>query len=238
MKFEDGRTGSVSATLTIVEAKLHLAAACRGQFPLNTRTSGEVILRHQEHQSAFRRRRKPDRYLVQCQRARNPAPSSAPAAPGKELHALTASTASIHRPEGSITFRGQTFQSYEQPPGGRDGRVRTSRNLALFKGMSVIDNIMTVRNLKIKATSSYRPCASAPAQREEMQHREFVEHVIDFLSKSRLYRKTPVGSSHGLQSAWTWAAHQPWNLRFCCWTSHGRHERGKKSRTCAASSSM
>ena len=80
------------------------------------------------------------------------------------------------------------------------GVARTFQNLALFKGMSVLDNIMTGRNLQAsKATCSCRRCASARPQREEMRHREFVEHIIDFL-EIQAHRKTPVGQlPYGLQ---------------------------------------
>ncbi len=77
--------------------------------------------------------------------------------------------------------------------------ARTFQNLALFKGMSVIDNIMTGRNLKIKSNLLLQALRIGPAQREEMQHREFVEHIIDFL-EIQAFRKTPVGQlPYGLQ---------------------------------------
>jgi branched-chain amino acid transport system ATP-binding protein len=53
--------------------------------------------------------------------------------------------------EGSITFRGQTFSHMNSRQVAEMGVARTFQNLALFKGMSVIDNIMTGRNLKIKS---------------------------------------------------------------------------------------
>ena len=62
------------------------------------------------------------------------------------------------------------------------GIARTFQNIALFKGMSVLDNIMTGRNLHMKTQpASGRRCASGPAEREEIEHREVVERIIDFL---------------------------------------------------------
>ncbi|MBX4420918.1 ABC transporter ATP-binding protein, partial [Mycobacterium tuberculosis] len=79
------------------------------------------------------------------------------------------------------------------------GVARTFQNLALFKGMSVIDNIMTGRNLQIKSGILMQALRLGPAQREEIRHREFVEHIIDFL-EIQAYRKTPVGQlPYGLQ---------------------------------------
>ena len=72
------------------------------------------------------------------------------------------------------------------------GIGRTFQNLALFKGMSVIDNIMTGRNLKIKSNLLLQALRIGPAEREEIRHREYVEHIIDFL-EIQAFRKTPVG---------------------------------------------
>ena len=65
--------------------------------------------------------------------------------------------------EGSITFRGQTLATMNSRQVAEMGVARTFQNLALFKGMSVIDNLMTGRNLKIAATCSCRRCAWGPA---------------------------------------------------------------------------
>ena len=110
----------------------------------------------------------------------------------------------VYQPqEGSIVFRGQTFSQMNSRQVAEMGIARTFQNLALFKGMSVVDNIMTGRNLRIKSNlfmqAIRNPFGIGGAQREEEQHREFVEHIIDFL-EIQAYRKTPVGQlSYGLQ---------------------------------------
>ena len=101
--------------------------------------------------------------------------------------------------EGSISFRGQTFSHMNSRQVAEMGIARTFQNLALFKGMSVIDNIMTGRNLHIKSNLFMQALRIGPAQREEEEHREFVEHIIDFL-EIQAHRKTPVGQlPYGLQ---------------------------------------
>ena len=101
--------------------------------------------------------------------------------------------------QGSITFRGQTFSHMNSRQVAEMGIGRTFQNLALFKGMSVIDNIMTGRNLKIKSNLLLQALRIGPAEREEIRHREFVEHIIDFL-EIQAFRKTPVGQlPYGLQ---------------------------------------
>ena len=101
--------------------------------------------------------------------------------------------------EGSITFRGQTFAHMNSRQVAEMGVARTFQNLALFKGVSVIDNIMTGRNLKMKCNLLQQAFHLGPARREELAHREFVENIIDFL-EIQAYRKTPVGQlPYGLQ---------------------------------------
>jgi len=101
--------------------------------------------------------------------------------------------------EGSITFRGQTFKHMNSRQVAEMGVARTFQNLALFKGMSVIDNLMTGRNLRIKSNLLLQALRWGPAEREEAEHREKVERIIDFL-EIQAHRKTPVGQlPYGLQ---------------------------------------
>ncbi len=104
-----------------------------------------------------------------------------------------------HPQEGTITFRGQSFRDMKSRQVAEMGVARTFQNLALFKGMSVLDNIMSGRNLRIKSNLFMQALRVGPAEREEMRHREYVEHIIDFL-EIQAFRKTPVGQlPYGLQ---------------------------------------
>jgi branched-chain amino acid transport system ATP-binding protein len=79
------------------------------------------------------------------------------------------------------------------------GIARTFQSLALFKGMSVLDNIMTGRNLKMKTNIFQQAIRWGAAEREEIAHREKVEQIIEFLEIQQ-HRKTPVGRlPYGLQ---------------------------------------
>jgi len=101
--------------------------------------------------------------------------------------------------QGQITFRGQTFSHMDSHQVAVMGVARTFQNLALFKGMSVLDNIMTGRNLRIKSNLLLQAIRFGPAEREEFEHRRKVEEIIDFL-EIQAYRKTPVGQlPYGLQ---------------------------------------
>jgi branched-chain amino acid transport system ATP-binding protein len=114
----------------------------------------------------------------------------------------------VYQPqEGSITLRGQTFRHMNPRQVAEMGIARTFQNLALFKGMSVLDNLMTGRNLRMKSgllAQAFRspwcnPLGWGGAEREESEHREVVERLIDFL-EIQAHRKTPVGKlPYGLQ---------------------------------------
>ena len=101
--------------------------------------------------------------------------------------------------QGTISFKGQSFKHMDSHQVATMGIARTFQNLALFKGMSVIDNIMTGRNLKMRTNIFQQALHWGAAAREEVEQRAFVERIIDFL-EIQPYRKTPVGKMpYGLQ---------------------------------------
>jgi branched-chain amino acid transport system ATP-binding protein len=106
----------------------------------------------------------------------------------------------VYQPQqGSIALRGRTFRHMNSRQVAEMGVARTFQNLALFKGMSVLDNIMTGRNLRMKSNLLLQALRFGPAEREEIEHRRVVERIIDFL-EIQPYRKTPVGKMpYGLQ---------------------------------------
>jgi len=101
--------------------------------------------------------------------------------------------------DGQIAFRGQAFSHMNSRQVAEMGVARTFQSLALFKGMSVLDNIMTGRNLRMKTNLFQQALRWGAAEREECEHRLAVEKIIDFL-EIQPYRKTPVGRlPYGLQ---------------------------------------
>ncbi len=107
-----------------------------------------------------------------------------------------------HPDSGSITFKGETRSRMRPHVAAAEGIARTFQNVALFKGMSTLDNIMTGRNLKMSSWATNIISSAiyyGPTQKEEIAHRERAEHVIDFLEIQSI-RKTPVGRlPYGLQ---------------------------------------
>ncbi len=104
-----------------------------------------------------------------------------------------------HPNQGRITYRGVTHAQMRPHEAASRGIARTFQNIALFKGMSVLDNIMTGRTLKMHAGLLAQCLYFGAARREEIEHREKVEQIIDFLQIEHI-RKTPVGRlPYGLQ---------------------------------------
>lgn len=94
--------------------------------------------------------------------------------------------------EGEVWFRGKRRPALRPYQVARLGIARTFQNIALFDGMTVLDNIMTGRLTMMKSGLVSQALWWGPAQREEIEHREKVERIIDFLEIQNL-RKTPVG---------------------------------------------
>ncbi|PCJ76341.1 MAG: ABC transporter ATP-binding protein [Rhodobacteraceae bacterium] len=104
-----------------------------------------------------------------------------------------------HPQEGEIWFRGEKRKPMKPYQIAQQGIARTFQNIALFKGMSTLDNIMTGRFTHMKTNMFWQAVWKGPAEREENLNRDIVEHVIDFLEIQAI-RKTPVGRlPYGLQ---------------------------------------
>ena len=100
---------------------------------------------------------------------------------------------------GRITFKGKTRAKMRPYDAARGGIARTFQNVALFRGMTALDNIMAGRTLKMHRGLFWQLIRFGPALREEVEHRRRVEDIIDFLHIEHI-RKTPVGRlPYGLQ---------------------------------------
>jgi len=101
--------------------------------------------------------------------------------------------------KGKVTYKGRTYRHMRPHEAAVQGIGRTFQNIALFKGMTTLDNIMTGRILKMRASILEQAIYLGRAKREELAHREFVEQIIDFLEIQAI-RTTPVGQlPYGMQ---------------------------------------
>ena len=104
-----------------------------------------------------------------------------------------------HPSEGHIRFEGRDRTRLRPYDVAALGVARTFQNVALFKGMSVLDNIMTGRLLKMHGSFLLEALYWGPAMRQELRHRAFVERIIGFLEIEAI-RKAGAGTlPYGLQ---------------------------------------
>jgi branched-chain amino acid transport system ATP-binding protein len=104
-----------------------------------------------------------------------------------------------HPQHGRISFKGRTRSRMRPYDAARGGIARTFQNVALFKGMTALDNIMAGRTLRMHRGFFWQLIRIGPALREEAEHRYRVEELIDFLRIQHI-RKVPVGKlPYGLQ---------------------------------------
>ncbi|MGP0059086.1 MAG: ABC transporter ATP-binding protein [Beijerinckiaceae bacterium] len=104
-----------------------------------------------------------------------------------------------HPQKGRILFNGQARRRMKPFEAASQGIARTFQNVALFKGMTTLDNIMAGRTLRMKRGFFWQLWRHGPALAEEIEHRKFCEEIIDFLEIEHI-RKVPVGQlPYGLQ---------------------------------------
>ena len=104
-----------------------------------------------------------------------------------------------HPQQGRISFHGKTRARMKPYEAASQGIARTFQNVALFKGMTTLDNILTGRSLKMRRNLFWQLLRHGPALAEEIEHRKFCEEIIDFLEIEHI-RKAPVGTlPYGLQ---------------------------------------
>jgi branched-chain amino acid transport system ATP-binding protein len=104
-----------------------------------------------------------------------------------------------HPSDGTITFKGEERRDMKPHLAAVQGIARTFQNVALFHGMTTLDNLMTGRNLKMQTNFLLQALHIGPARKEELEHRDFVEHIIEFLEIEAI-RKIPVGRlPYGMQ---------------------------------------
>jgi branched-chain amino acid transport system ATP-binding protein len=104
-----------------------------------------------------------------------------------------------HPQKGTITFKGRVRRNTQPYQAAKSGIARTFQNVALFKGMSTLDNIMSGRSLRMHRNFFWQLIHVGPARDEEIAHRRKVEEIIDFLEIQHI-RKVPVGKlPYGLQ---------------------------------------
>ena len=97
-----------------------------------------------------------------------------------------------HPQVGRVVHRGEARTGRKPHEAARRGIGRTFQNVALFKGLTTLDNIMAGRTLQMNRGFFWQCLRFGPALAEEIDHRKRVEEIIDFLEIEHI-RKVPVG---------------------------------------------
>jgi branched-chain amino acid transport system ATP-binding protein len=104
-----------------------------------------------------------------------------------------------HPQEGEVWYKGAKRPPMKPYEIAQQGIARTFQNIALFHGMSTLDNIMTGRFTHMKTSFFSQMIWKGKAEAEEVANRQKAEEIIDFLEIQAI-RKTPVGRlPYGLQ---------------------------------------
>jgi branched-chain amino acid transport system ATP-binding protein len=100
----------------------------------------------------------------------------------------------FYRPDrGTISFQGQDITRVAPYKVAALGIARTFQNIALYSGMTVVDNLLAARHIHMKSGMATGAIYFGRAQREEVQHRHVVEEIIEFLEIEHI-RKAVVGA--------------------------------------------
>jgi len=106
----------------------------------------------------------------------------------------------VYQPQkGKIIFEDTDISTLPPFQRSKMGIARSFQNIALFKGMTVIDNLMIGRHLHQHAGLIQGGLFFGPAQKEEVVNREFVEEIIEFLSIQGIRKKVVGTLPYGYQ---------------------------------------
>ena len=98
-----------------------------------------------------------------------------------------------HPDNGQILFKGHDLTSLPPHRIAQLGVARTFQNIALYTGLSTLDNLMAARHIHMRAGFLQSLVYWGPAHREDLAHRLMVEEIIDFLEIEHI-RKAIVGA--------------------------------------------
>ena len=112
---------------------------------------------------------------------------------------FNAITGFYHPQEGSISFKGKNITNMPSHSIAQIGIARTFQNIALYTGLSVIDNIMAARHVFMSTGIIAGALFFGRALREETEHRKFVEDIIDFLEIHQIRKQIVANLPYGLR---------------------------------------
>ena len=104
-----------------------------------------------------------------------------------------------HPHAGRIHYRDQDITRLRPDKIGRLGVARTFQNIQLFTGLSAVDNLMAGRHVKMRHNWLQGALFFGAAEKEEVEHREKVEDIIDFLELEAIRNEVVGAIPYGLR---------------------------------------
>jgi len=106
----------------------------------------------------------------------------------------------FYKPDtGRILLEGQDITQKKPSDIARLGVARTFQNIALFQGLTVLDNLMLGRHVRMKAGVLSSVIYWGMAQKEDIAHREVIEEIIEFLKLQDLRKLPTAALAYGLR---------------------------------------
>jgi len=106
----------------------------------------------------------------------------------------------FYKPDsGRIVLEGRDITQKKPSDIAALGIARTFQNIALFSGLTVLDNLMLGRHVRMKAGVLASVVYWGMAQREDIAHREAIEEIIEFLKLQDLRKQTTASLAYGLR---------------------------------------
>ncbi len=219
--FEDGRKGVISARVKVMDAvsfRLRPAAGRRvsgARMVQNpTLSPGDTMLKVENVSLRFGGVKANHRCLVRYQEGRDPR-DHRPNGAGK-TSMLNVINGFYHPQDGTITYKGATRAKMKPYVAASQGIARTFQNVALFKGMSTLDNIMVGRTLKMKSSFFWQIFRHGPAMTEEIAHRGWSRRSSTSWRSSTSARCPWASCPMACRSASNWAVRSRWSRNCCC----------------------
>jgi len=106
----------------------------------------------------------------------------------------------FYKPDtGRVVLEGQDITQKKPSDIAALGIARTFQNIALFSGLTVLDNLMLGRHVRMKAGVIASVIYWGMAQKEDIAHREACEEIIDFLKLQDLRKQQTAALAYGLR---------------------------------------
>src|SRR4030043_2462120 len=106
----------------------------------------------------------------------------------------------FYKPQaGEIYFNEKRITRIRPAKAAKLGTARTFQNIELYSGLTALDNLMAARHVLMKQSTAASALYFGPAHKEEIEHRQAVEDIIDFLEIEPIRKKVVGALPYGMR---------------------------------------